>query len=110
MPPWKTYTDMGGGGFIVPLVAHQHSPQHHPIIKHLACIEKTGFEPLPDHIFARYICGAAYCFLPEAFATRRKGVALLEALNRELDGITFAESGLPPWLAGPAWIFMNLTV
>ena len=68
------------------------------VLHHLSRIEQMEREPSLDSLFARYVCGAVYIFLPGVFATRHKGIELLETLNRELAGLSCQAFDLPGWL------------
>jgi hypothetical protein len=79
-------------GFSVPMLNIKK------ILHHLSRIEQIDQEPTLDAVFSRYVCGAVYVFLPGVFATRHKGVELLEVLNQELAGLAFEQFDLPAWL------------
>ena len=68
------------------------------VFHHLSRIEQHDPTLTLDSIFSRYVCGAVYVFLPGVFATRHKGIELLETLKLELDSVTFEQMDLPTWL------------
>ena len=79
-------------GFSVPILNIKN------VLHHLSRIEQIDQDATLDAVFSRYVCGAVYVFLPGVFATRHRGVALLETLNQELAGFSFDRFDLPAWL------------